>query len=45
MIDPLTTALYVGTGVLILLAGLFTLLDRRLNTPVLGVVAARANTA
>ena len=38
MIDPLTTALYVGTGVLILLAGLFTLLDRRLNTPVLGVV-------
>jgi hypothetical protein len=39
VIDPLTTALYVGTGVLILLAGLFTLLDRRLNTPVLGVVA------
>jgi hypothetical protein len=39
VIDPLTTALYVGTGVLILLAGLLTLLDRRLNTPVLGVVA------
>ena len=37
MIDPLTTALYLGTGVLILLAGLFTLLDRRVNTLVLAV--------
>ncbi len=39
MIDPLTTALYLGTGVLILLAGLFTLLDRRMNALVLGVAA------
>ena len=39
MIDPLTTALYLGTGVLILLAGAFTLLDRRVNTLVLGVAA------
>jgi hypothetical protein len=39
VIDPLTTALYLGTGVLILLSGLFTLLDRRVNTLVLAVVA------
>ena len=39
MIDPLTTALYLGTGVLVLLAGLFTLLDKRLNVAVLAVTA------
>jgi hypothetical protein len=39
VIDPLTTALYIGAGVLILLAGLYTGLDKRPNVPVLGVTA------